>query len=429
MANPNAGHFFQTSESLVSGQRKAAKAQNKLGRPIKLSSKLLAIVPDPFDERAVYVAEAAGEVRRIVLEVSFDVSWLFSLRVGWNILYLLGNSYTTAILPFRQYKVKSANRVTCQTGERISVDRATAPLTSLAFSPNGQRLYSGCWDKNVYATDFESGATTHLTAHTDFVKCLLTTTLAGKPILLSGSADATIIVWDLSTNKPLHKLKGHVKAVQNLAIDPLSLPSGSSAPGESFVLFSSSSDREIRRWHISLARAHELPESLERPLRPHETTIWALRFDSEGDLWTASADKTAKHLVRSRGWEADTVLRHADFVGDVLPCDDLGLVVTACRDEEVRVWDVASGECVCVYEGHFEEVTGLARVGRGTVASVSIDGTVRRWGLERGEMKRFAEERAREAQGESADVGVKKGGPQLTAEEEDELAELMDDSD
>jgi hypothetical protein len=70
MANPNAGHFFQTSDSLVSEERKAAKAKNKLGRPIKLSSKLLAVTPDPFDERAVYVAEAAGEVRRVVLEVS-----------------------------------------------------------------------------------------------------------------------------------------------------------------------------------------------------------------------------------------------------------------------------------------------------------------------------------------------------------------------
>jgi hypothetical protein len=77
MANPNAGHFFQTSESLVAEQRKANKAQNKLGRPIKLSSKLLAVTADPFDERAVYVAEAAGEVRRVVLEVSFWHLFLF----------------------------------------------------------------------------------------------------------------------------------------------------------------------------------------------------------------------------------------------------------------------------------------------------------------------------------------------------------------
>ncbi|KAM0713659.1 hypothetical protein Q7P37_010621 [Cladosporium fusiforme] len=386
MANPNAGHFFQTSDSLAKDQRKSAKAQNKLGRPIKLASKLLAVTPDPFDERAVYVAESAGEVRRIVLE----------------------------------------------TGERISVDKATAPLTSLAFSPNGQRLLSGCWDKNIYSTDFETGQNERLSGHTDFVKCLLTTTLSGKPILLSGSADATIIVWDLSTGKALHKLKGHVKAVQNLAIDPLSLPSGSSQPADEFVLFSSSSDREIRRWHISLSRANELLESIEKPLRPHETTIWALRFDSEGDLWTASADKTAKHLVRSRGWEADTVLQHTDFVGDVLPVEDLGLVVTACRDENVRVWDAGSGECVCVYEGHFEEVTGLARVGKSSVVSVSIDATVRRWGLDKAEMKKFGEERAREARGEGGDGpagGKGKGKPALTAEEEDELAELMEDDD
>lgn len=188
-------------------------------------------------------------------------------------------------------------------------------------------MYSGCWDKNIYSTDFETGQSETLSGHTDFVKCLLTTTLSGKPILLSGSADATIIVWDFATGKQLHKLKGHVKAVQNLAIDPLSVSSGQQV--DEFVLFSASSDREIRRWHVSLSRAHELPESIERPIRPHETSIWALRFDSEGDLWTASADKTAKHLVRSRGWEADTVLQHSDYVGDVLPFEDLGLVVTS----------------------------------------------------------------------------------------------------
>lgn len=314
-----------------------------------------------------------------------------------------------------------------QTGEKISVDKATAPLTSLAFSPNGQRMYSGCWDKNIYSTDFETGKSETLSGHTDFVKCLLTTTLSGKPILLSGSADASIIIWDLTSGKQLHKLKGHVKAVQNLAIDPLSLPSGASQPAGEFVLFSASSDREIRRWHVSLDRAHELSESIEKPIRPHETSIWALRFDSEGDLWTASADKTAKHLVRSRGWEADTVLQHSDYVGDVLPFEDLGLVVTACRDEEVRVWDIGSGKCVCVYEGHFEEVTGLARVGRSTLVSVSIDATIRQWGLDKAEMKKYSEERERAARGESGEES--RGKPQLTAEEEDELAELMDDSD
>ena len=42
---------------------------------------------------------------------------------------------------------------------------------------------------------------------------------------------------------------------------------------------------------------------------------------------------------------------------------DLGWLFTACRDEEVRVWDLGTGELVCTYSGHFEEVTGLEVVG------------------------------------------------------------------
>lgn len=264
-----------------------------------------------------------------------------------------------------------------------------------------------------------------LVGHSDFIKTLLAASLAGKPILISGSADANIIVWDPATGKQLHKLKGHSKALQHLTIDPESLQA------DSFTLFSASSDREIRRWHISLESAHELSESLSDPIRPHETSIYALHWDSDGSgLWTASADFTAKYLVRDRNWEADAVLQHPDFVRDVLPFEDLGLVVTACRDEEVRVWEIASGKCVCTYSGHYEEVTALVpAVGERGVVSVGIDGTVRQWSLDRGEMAKFVEEREQEMNGVVKDSSEEKKKGMLTAEEEAELAELMDDED
>jgi WD40 repeat protein len=310
--------------------------------------------------------------------------------------------------------------------------RATAPLTSLAITPD-DNVYCGCWDKQIYGVPLSAGlsrATTRsrLAGHTDFVKCVLATTIGGKPVLLSGGADAVIIVWDLSNGGPLHKLKGHTKALQDLAIDPLSLPEHSSTPSDSFTLFSASSDREIRRWHIGLDAAHELPESLEEPILGHETSVYKLCFDNEGDLWTASADKTAKHLVRSRDWEADTTLQHPDFVRDVVVSEMAGVVVTACRDEEVRVWDASSGDLVCTYSGHFEEVTGLALVSDKLVVSVSIDGTVRRWSLERDGMKKYLESVEAEERGKEDGCGVKSdGGNVMTAEEEAELAELMED--
>jgi WD40 repeat protein len=298
--------------------------------------------------------------------------------------------------------------------------------------PQTKTLFTGSWDKSIYAVSLSrSGPTQILTGHGDFVKCLLVTSLGDRPILLSGGADANIIVWDISSTnfgKQLHKLKGHTKALQDLAIDPLSLPGDAAAPADSFVLFSASSDREIRRWHISLDSAYELNESLDKPIRAHDTSVYRLVWDSDGDLWTASADKTVKHLVRSRDWEADTVLQHTDFVRDVLVNERSGLIVTACRDEEVRVWNASSGKLICTYSGHFEEVTGLVSLGLNRVVSVSIDGTVRKWSLDGKEMTEYQEMLAKEASGDVKEETTVTAST-LTAEEEAELAELMDEDD
>ncbi|KAK4580204.1 hypothetical protein LTR86_000407 [Recurvomyces mirabilis] len=379
----DAGHYFQTTDSIATTQRKAAKSKNKYGKPVELQSKILAVTSDPKDEGAVYVAEAAGQITWVVLD-----------------------SAETSTLPLR----------------------AMAPLTCLSISDDNA-LYSGCWDKHIYHSPLAEpivSSRIKLSGQTDFIKCVLTTTLDGKPVLLSGGADAVIIIWDLSTGKPLHKLKGHTKALQDLAIDPLSLPEGAGQQKDSFIVFTASSDREIRRWHISWGSAKETSESLEKPILAHETSVYKLRFDSEGDLWTASADKTAKHLVRSRNWEVDTVLQHPDFVRDVVVSETTGLVVTACRDEEVRVWDLSSGDLVCTYSGHYEEVTGLALVSQVLVASVSIDGTVRQWSLERQGMAKYHEEIERGKAGEDKSGEQQRESGMLTAEEEAELAELMD---
>lgn len=63
------GDYFQTTEALATTERKATKSKNKHGDPIKLSSKVLAAIVDPFSENAVYLAEAVGEIKRVDLEV------------------------------------------------------------------------------------------------------------------------------------------------------------------------------------------------------------------------------------------------------------------------------------------------------------------------------------------------------------------------
>lgn len=166
----------------------------------------------------------------------------------------------------------------------------------------------------------------------------------------------------------------------------------------------------------------------DEPIIQHETSVYALRFDSDDDLWTASADGTAKCLSRERGWMADTTLQHGDYVRAVAVDERGGWVVTAGRDEDVKVWDKGSGALHHVYGGHFEEVTGLVVVGQ-RVVSVGIDATVRQWDLAPeglGKAVREVEDARNGVDEEREEVPEPKIGG-LTEEEERELEDLMED--
>jgi len=258
--------------------------------------------------------------------------------------------------------------------------------------------------------------------HSDFVKAVLVCNVDSKEILVSASADASIIVWDIATGEKLHTLKGHRRGILALALDPVERQ-----PGTDFItLISAGTDREIRRWKISIPSASEIQPS---PIVAHETSIDAIHFDSDGDLWTASADKTAKCLSRGRDWDEDSRFEHPDFVRDVAVDEEGGWAVTACRDEEIRVWDKADGKLHHTFSGHFEEVTALVLLSKQRIVSVSIDATVRQWSLQAQDLATAVQEAEDERLGEVKEQEPEKKEGLMTLEEEAELAELLEDSD
>jgi WD40 repeat protein len=266
---------------------------------------------------------------------------------------------------------------------------------------------------------------------------VLCTKLGAKDILISGGADKKILVWDIETGRRLHTLQDATTtmlAVQHLALDP------ALSTAEEVVLLSASSDPHIRRWKITLESYEQMPESFhDRPdaerltIEEHDTSIYKLVFDvdaEDADLWTASADGTAKCLSRSRNFVTEDSFQHGDYVRAVQPTEKW--VITAGRDENVKIWDRASGKLYCSLEGHFEEITDLIllRNAQGSpekVCSVSIDRTVRTWPLQQRDlddtMKKIeeAKEPSPKEEEETAAESL------LTAEEEAELAELMED--
>lgn len=265
---------------------------------------------------------------------------------------------------------------------------------------------------------------------------MICTKLGGKDILISGGADKKILVWDIETGRRLHTIQDPTTtmlAVQHLALDPVL------STAEELVLVSASSDPHIRRWKITLDRFeqitelfHDRPDAERLTIEEHDTSIYKLVFDVDGedvDLWTASADGTAKCLSRSRNFVTEDALQHGDYVRAVQPTEHW--VITAGRDENVKVWDRASGKLYCSLEGHFEEITDLVllRNSQGSVekiCSVSIDRTIRTWPLQKTDLDDVVK-KIEEAKKPSIAEAEEVGESLLTAEEEAELAELMDD--
>ncbi|KAJ5291299.1 hypothetical protein N7478_000550 [Penicillium angulare] len=360
-------NFFQTSASLDEQQRKDAKSQNSNGNPIRLQSKLLAIHPDPKSQNSIYVAQSSGVIRRVVLDTGA----------------------TSAL-----YK------------------GPTAPLTSICLSADGKLLFAGCWDKTVWSWDVASGQPRlKYEGHSDFVKTVTSARLNGEDLLITGGADAQVLIFNITTGQRIETFKGHARGIEDLILDP-------EVEESDALIFSAGSEREIRQFKIFGGG-----DSAE-PLLPHETSIYKLFFDQDGDLWTVSADKTAKCLVRADGWKPNISLEHPDFVRDIVVHEAGGWVITACRDEEVRVWNRSTGELHHTFSGHFEEVTGLVLLGS-TVVSAGIDGTIRQWSLRPDQLQEaVALAKAEPAVPEEEEPSAEN---MLTEEEERELAELMDD--
>lgn len=304
---------------------------------------------------------------------------------------------------------------------------------------DNKTVFAGSWDKDIWSWNIETRqAGTKFVGHSDFVKAVISAQVGGKDVLISGGADKKIMVWDTVTGSRLHVLQDSVTsmlAVQSLTVDPIA------SSADELVLVSGGSDPQIRRWKIGLDSWEQLvdtepgkPTVERRALLVHETGVYKVVFDLSGDeidLWTASGDGMAKCLERGRDFTADQVVTHGDHVRAVAVIDQL--IITAGRDEDLKVWDKTSLNLKYVLQGHYDEVVDLVVLpsagGRGErLVSVSIDGTVRTWPLDKAGLEAAVEEQEKfiagakeekQADEEAADL--------LTAEEEAELAELMDD--
>ncbi|MBN1803332.1 MAG: WD40 repeat domain-containing protein [Candidatus Lokiarchaeota archaeon] len=157
-----------------------------------------------------------------------------------------------------------------------------------------------------------------------------------EKIIVSGSRDKTIRIWDRNTKECIKKLYGHEDIVKGLAIDKK-------------YLVSCSLDRTIRVWDRS-------DYSCKYVLRGHEAGVECVDL-SKDLIASGSSDTTIKLWNVNTGELIRTLDGHSRIVSSVKIRKNL--LYSGSWDHYINTWSIASGEVLSSFEAHFDAIDAI----------------------------------------------------------------------
>ena len=224
---------------------------------------------------------------------------------------------------------------------------------------------------------------TPFTGHTGWVTAVAVGELDGRPVVVSGSEDETVRVWDLATGSPVgDPFTGHTGWVRAVAVARAATGARWWSPAAATTT--------VRVWDLATGQPGRRPAH-----RPHRRgwTRWPSASWTAPGAWSPAATTrrcgcgtwppASRSATRSPATPAGC---SAVAVGEL---DGRPVVVSGSADATVRVWDLATGNPVGdPFTGHTGAVMAVAvgeLDGRPVVVSGSEDRTVRVWDLATGD--------------------------------------------
>jgi WD40 repeat protein len=148
-------------------------------------------------------------------------------------------------------------------------------------------------------------------------------------LVISGSDDNTVRIWDTSSGACLKMLKGHSSSVSSVAFSH-----------DGTLVISGSDDNTVRIWDAGSG-------ACLKTLKGHSSWVSSVAFSHDGtQVVSGSGDMTVKIWDAGSGACLKTLKGHSSWVSSVAFSHDGMQVVSGSVDKTVKIWDAGSSACL-----------------------------------------------------------------------------------
>jgi WD40 repeat protein len=263
-----------------------------------------------------------------------------------------------------------------------TLDGHSSCVHALTTSSNEQILISGSGDQTIKIWNWQTEELLYtysshpLHAISGNFQCLSPHWFSSVSIspdqktIVAGSGDKTIIFLDLTTKKITRTLSEHSGIVRSIAI---------STDGN--ILASGSDDKTIKIWEFVTGK-------LLYTLSGHSERVWSITISPDGKtLASSSADNTVKLWNLEQGQLLHTLSGHSDSIGSLAITLNGEILASGSKDKTIKIWSLHTGELLQTLSGHSNWVSSIAiSPNSQTLVSGSEDKTIKIWNIQTGHL-------------------------------------------